>query len=167
MDSQHDAKPTANRSPDTLRAFLRSEMIAVQNYQLAGVELGRSAPPEIAECLDSHRMRLLPLTARIDQLGVLPPDDSVLWSGLSRLLRNGTYQLGLHMVIDGLAKTEILGLAEYRWHPAWLDRESLILVNEVLLPEQQRTHDLMLRLSLEGCGRTAARPATSDATRVG
>jgi hypothetical protein len=137
------------QSIDTLNAFLRDEMDAVETYRHAlwclasGDNLAR-----LAACLASHERRVESLRGWIEALGGRPVADAALWESFARLFHSGGGALGDEAAIAALEEGEDHGLKLYLDDVCKLDRETRRQIERDVLPEQIRTHDSLSDLKL-------------------
>ena len=130
-----------DKSIDTLNAFLRGEMSAVETYQQAIERLkGSERRVELEECQRSHEQRVQRLRQHIVQLGGEPSESSGPWGAFTRLFEGGAKAFGERAAIAALEEGEDHGLRLYRDDIDKLDPQSRQLVEMDLLPAQERTH---------------------------
>jgi uncharacterized protein (TIGR02284 family) len=126
-----------------LNSFLRGEISAVETYRMALDKLqGSQNRAILQENLRSHESRVALLRDYVMQLGGQPATSSGAWGAVTKLWTGGAAIMGEGPVISALEEGEDHGMRDYRDNTALadLDRQSLNLVTNQLLPEQQRTH---------------------------
>jgi hypothetical protein len=132
---------SAATSLEQLKSLLRGEISAVETYRLA---LAKVVDPRLQtvlrEALESHHQRVDRLRAWITQRGGTPPEDSGLWGSFAKLVETGAVAIGVRPGIAALEAGEDHGLRDYRNGLKKLDAGSCELVEQYLLPEQERTH---------------------------
>lgn len=146
MVTTADVHVENERSLIALQRLLHGEVAAVEAYELAIAKLDASAPSELGTCLQSHQQRVELLTVHLYELGARPEDRSGVWGTFVRLLERGAALMGESAAIGFLEEGEDHGLAEYRKQIEELSPESRRFVEIELLPEQIRTHDLVMTL---------------------
>jgi demethoxyubiquinone hydroxylase (CLK1/Coq7/Cat5 family) len=130
-----------DKSVQTLNGFLRGEISAVETYRQAMAKLSASpARAQLAECHQSHEQRAEKLRQQIRRLGGEPATDSGAWGAFSRLVEGGAKAFGEKAAIAALEEGEDHGLKLYRDDLGKLDASSRELVQQELLPAQERTH---------------------------
>jgi uncharacterized protein (TIGR02284 family) len=127
-----------------LNSFLRGEISAVETYQTAFDKI-RHFPEkhDLVDCQRSHQERAALLRTRILAMGGDPVESSGVWGTVAKLVENGAALLSDHMAIAALEEGEDRGLRDYRDGLDKLEGEARELVEIHLLPEQQRTHDVI------------------------
>lgn len=134
-------------STDQLNSFLRGEISAVETYRLA---LEKVTDPAITnnlrECMSSHQQRVSLLQARVRTLGGMPSTDSGPWGAFAKLITGGATVFGDKAAVGALEEGEDHGLKDYKTDITKLDPESRTLVEQQLLPAQQRSHQTMSTL---------------------
>lgn len=150
MVTTADLQIENERSLKALQKLLHGEVAAVETYELAIEKLDASAPAELRTCLQSHQQRVELLTIHLFESGAKPEDRSGVWGTFAKLVERGAALMGDNAAIGILEEGEDHGLAEYRKQIEELSPESRRFVESELLPEQVRTHDLIMAL----CGPT-------------
>jgi demethoxyubiquinone hydroxylase (CLK1/Coq7/Cat5 family) len=130
-------------SVEKLQEFLRSEISAVETYELAlksvtHVGLHRT----LQEILSSHYRRTLQLREKIAGLGSEPEASSGVWGAFAKVFQAGADLLGERVAIAALEEGEDRSLEMYSADIKGCDAKTQKLVDYDLLPEQRRTHDL-------------------------
>lgn len=146
MVTTADLQIENERSLKALQKLLHGEVAAVETYELAIDKLNASAPAELGTCLQSHQRRVELLTVHLFELSAKPEDRSGAWGTFVKLVERGAALIGESAAIGILEEGEDHGLAEYRKQIDELSPESRRFVESELLPEQVRTHDLIMAL---------------------
>jgi len=134
-------------SINELNALLTAEISACETYGQAIQKVHDDhVRAELAECEDSHRMRVQTLRKRIEDLGAEPVDTSGIWGALARFLEGGAALLGDRVAVAVLQGGEDHGLKDYRAMLEKLDPGSRLLVLRSILPAQEYTHKAMSAL---------------------
>ena len=136
----------ATRSLDALNALLKGEISAVETYQQALSTFGNEAPEELRSCLLSHQARVQQLTVRVYDLGGKPAEGSGVWGAFARMVEGGAALFGRKSALSALEEGEDHGLIQYRALLEDLDADSRFLVEDELLPEQLKSHDVVRNL---------------------
>ncbi len=131
-----------------LNGLLRGEYSARDTYQVAIDKLGSDAPAQLFDCLNSHRLRGEFLSERILELRGEPAESGGVWGAFTHLFASGAAIFGRKAIYAALEEGEEHGLAQYRSTLDQLDAVSQRLVEQDLLPEQHRTHNVMNALLL-------------------
>jgi hypothetical protein len=129
-----------NATVDQLNSFLRGEISAVETYRQAVDALKQSAiAPRIIQCMRSHEERVQLLESQVRKYGGTPTKGSGPWGAFAKLVEKGASMLGDKAAISALEEGEDHGLRDYK-DLSKLDEESRVLVQQKILPAQQRTH---------------------------
>ena len=128
-------------SVKTLNSFLRGEISAVETYRQA-LDKIETAPVRttLEDCLRSHQTRVSLLKSRIQMLGGDPATESGPWGTFAKLVEGGAKVFGDKAAIAALEEGEDHGRNDYRRDIDKLDAESRLIVEQQVLPEQERTH---------------------------
>jgi demethoxyubiquinone hydroxylase (CLK1/Coq7/Cat5 family) len=128
-------------SVDTLNELLRGEISAVETYRQALEKLANSpSRAELEDCQRSHEMRVQKLREQVVQLGGRPDETSGAWGTFARLIAGGAKAFGEKAAIAALEEGEDHGLRLYKGDIDKLDPASRALVEQDVLPAQERTH---------------------------
>jgi demethoxyubiquinone hydroxylase (CLK1/Coq7/Cat5 family) len=132
-----------NTSVEKLQEFLRSEISAVETYELAlksvtHVGLHRT----LQEILTSHSRRTAQLRDKIATLGAEPDQSSGVWGAFAKVFQVGADLLGERAAIAALEEGEDRSVEMYSSDLKGCDAKTQKLIDSELLPEQRRTHDL-------------------------
>lgn len=130
-------------SIEKLQEFLRSEISAVETYELAlksvtHVGLHRT----LQEILTSHARRTTVLREKIAGLGSEADTSSGVWGAFAKVFQAGADLLGERVAIAALEEGEDRAVEMYSTDLKGCDAKTQKFVDGDLLPEQQRTHDL-------------------------
>ncbi len=137
----------AETTIDTLKKFLRGELSAVETYGQALGKLARTeVAPQLEECKRSHEQRAEMLRQQVVRLGGEIPQSSGPWGAFAKLVEGGAKILGERAAIAALEEGEDHGLRLYRDNLSKLDARACAVVDQSLLPEQERTHRVMSAL---------------------
>jgi hypothetical protein len=139
------------KSCDRLNAFLRGEISAVETYRMVIDKLQGNQMQHrniLEEGCRSHERRVSLLRDRIVQLGGTPSEGSGVWGAISKLWQGGANIFGEASAIAALEEGEDAGLKQYRDSDGLvdIDTDSLRMINNTLLPEQERTHAALHRV---------------------
>jgi len=129
----------------SLNSLLRGEISAVETYDHAITHIQDEAVDDLIANRDCHSKRVDLLSNKIRDQGGEPDDGSGMWGALAKLVEGSAALINTKTVIAALEEGEDLGLAQYR-KPGSLDSSSIQLVQKVLLPRQQETHERMRML---------------------
>ena len=134
-------------SVDQLNSFLRGELAAVETYRLALDKLDPSSPARVELDLNmsSHQERVAMLSDAIIMLGGKPATSSGPWGTFAKAVEGSARVFGDKAAVSALEEGEDHGLKDYK-RDQGLDGEAQRIVADVLLPEQQQTHDRLSAL---------------------
>ena len=134
-------------SIDQLKSFCRGELSAVETYWQALSSTSQEWVRErLRDNLRSHEHRVRVLQDRIERLGGDAPDRSGPWGAFTSAVECMASVISESAALAILEEGERHGVADYREDLENLDRESRLLVEQVLIPAQERTHLDMHRL---------------------
>ena len=132
---------------DQLNSFLRGEISAVETYRQALDKVADNrARMQLEQCHVSHQQRVDLLRTRIIELGGEPAQSSGAWGAFAKAAEGSAAAMGEKAAIDVLEEGEDHGLKDYQKHARDLDVASRQLVEQELLPAQQRTHHALSAL---------------------
>jgi hypothetical protein len=138
---------SSDRTIATLSSFLRGELAAVESYEQALRKLsGLGVAWQLKECQRSHLDRANKLRSRIRALGGNPDEVSPTSGAFARAPQGGARRLGSKAALSALEEGENHGVRKYLHdlgEEGALDPYARAFVERELLPEQQRTHDLL------------------------
>jgi uncharacterized protein (TIGR02284 family) len=128
----------------SLNKLLRGELSAVDTYNQALEKLrGSALIPDLTECRRSHEERVMLLKQQVTRFGGTPSDGAGPWGSFARLVEGGAKMFGEKAALAALEEGEDHGLKLYRNELDKLDVVSRDVVERSLLPEQERTHQVM------------------------
>lgn len=130
-----------------LNSFLRGELAAVETYQqcLEKVE-SESIRSQLLSLQESHRARVILLKERIVALGGQPEQSAGAWGSFAKAVEGGAKVFGAAAAVSVLEEGEDLGLSDYQKELENLSPRERLFVESQLLPEQQRSHDILSRI---------------------
>jgi bacterioferritin (cytochrome b1) len=136
---------------DQLNSFLRGELSAVETYGIALDKLKLESPSRsrLDACRRSHSDRVDALRSRIIELGGSPAVSSGPWGTVTTVIEASASAISEKSAISALEQGEDHGLRDYREDLPKLDERAKELVLKRLLPEQERTHQVMSELKHE------------------
>ena len=138
---------TREESVDVLNSFLRGEISAVETYRQA---LEKVEKPQVAsqlqDCMQSHKQRVTLLSDQIRTLGGTPSTSSGVWGAFAKAFEGSATAFGDKAAIAALEEGEDHGRNDYRRDINKLDSASRLIIQERVIPEQQRTHDTLSAL---------------------
>ncbi len=130
-----------------LNSFLRGELSAVETYQqcIEKVE-NENVRSQLLGLQESHRTRVVLLKERVVALGGSPEESAGAWGGLAKLAEGGAKMFGAAAAVSVLEEGEDHGLSDYRNDLENLSPAERLFVESKLLPEQQKSHDVLSRI---------------------
>jgi len=130
-----------------LNSFLRGELSAVETYQqcIEKVE-NEHVRSQLLGLQESHRTRALLLKERILGLGGQPEESAGIWGSLAKAVEGGAKMFGAAAAVSVLEEGEDHGLDDYRNDVENLSPPERQFVESRLLPEQQKSHDVLSRI---------------------
>jgi hypothetical protein len=135
---------TTTNTISQLNSFLRGELSAVESYRLALEKLDKTVyRRELIECERSHDDRAKLLTEAVVTRGGEPVTSSGAWGAFARLVESGAAMFGERAAIAALEEGEDHGQNDYRGDLTELDLTTRELIHTQIIPEQQRTHDMI------------------------
>ncbi|MEJ7731552.1 MAG: PA2169 family four-helix-bundle protein [Polyangiaceae bacterium] len=138
---------TREKSIDQLNSFLRGELSAVETYRQALEKVkDASILNVLRECQDSHSERVRTLTEQVATFGGKPDSESGAWGTFAKLVEGAATAFGDKTAVAALEEGEDKGLKDYRGDLADLDPNAKQLVQQRMLPAQERTHQAMSQL---------------------
>jgi len=130
-----------------LNGFLKNELSAVETYDQC---IDKISNPNISQGLvdlrRSHQERAKLLKIRVNELGGEPTNSSGAWGGLAKLMEGGAKAFGEKSAISMLEEGEDKGRDEYQKDVKKLSAENQSFINNVVLPQQLRSHDQLNQL---------------------
>ncbi|MEY4642740.1 MAG: hypothetical protein RLZZ227_2734 [Pseudomonadota bacterium] len=139
---------TSDKDIAKLNDFLKNEVAAVETYGQC-LEKSKKFPDleRLLELRQSHAERARLLRERIVALGGEPAEGSGVWGGFAKLVEGGAKAFGEQAALSALEEGEDKGLKDYRTEIEQLSDSTRQFVASMLLPEQQRSHDTMSRMT--------------------
>ena len=138
---------TQEQSVDVLNSFLRGEISAVETYRQAIDKVQeQSLKTKLQDCLQSHAQRVTILTDQVRTLGGKPATSSGIWGAFAKAVEGGAKAFGDRAAVAALEEGEDHGRNDYKRDVEKLDATSRQLVVGRVVPEQQRTHDVLSSL---------------------
>lgn len=157
--------PTSDRkSIDALNTLLKGEISAIETYQQAIEKLNDERLYQLKENLDSHSERVSALRHRILELGGEPAKGSGLWGSFAKLMEGSAKIFGKDAAVAALEQGEDIGISDYSKYVRDLDPDSRTLVENELMPAQQRTHRTMSEMKNDGGPRGRSSPTSGGVT---
>lgn len=136
--------PLSETDIEQLNSFLRGELAAVETYDQC---IGKVTEPVIASQLHvlrtSHLHRVRVLIARVTSLGGEPATSSGVWGKFAQVVEGGASAIGEKSAIAILEEGETYGLNLYQHGLESLSAVERAFVESDLVPEQQRSHELL------------------------
>ncbi len=143
----------SNQDISQLNSFLRGERSAVATYDQVMAKAAKEEEKLVTDSLrpgrDSHAKRVELLEERVRSLGGDPSDDGGVWEAFATSVQAGAKLFGLSSAVSVLEEGEDHGLEDYRKDMDDISAESQRFVHASLLPEQQKTHDLVARIKAQ------------------
>ncbi len=157
MDTAQDTKKTTG----VLNSLLRGELSATETYSQAIDKLRDEQIPALTENRTCHQDRLPVLRKRIVELGGNPDATSGMWGSFAKLVEGGAKLFGRDAAIAALEEGEDRGLSDYRDALGKVDPATRAIIEEDLLPAQERTHRRMSDVKHRGGprGKSPSRPS--------
>jgi uncharacterized protein (TIGR02284 family) len=147
-----DTKPKAIRPVDQLNSFLRGEISAAETYRMAIEKVSANALATEAsvgllrQTQAEHGRAAQSLRDRIRELGGEPEDSSGAWGVWAKFTEGVANFLGDTVSLKALKEGEEHGLRDYVAGISQIDISSADLVQNQLIPAQQRHIDLLDQL---------------------
>jgi len=130
-----------------LNSFLRGELSAVETYRLAINKMENSTHrPLLEHCARSHAERARLLAQEVRRRGGDPADKSGPWGAFAKLVEGSAALFGEKAAIAALEEGEDHGRDDYRHDLPDLDASARQVVEDQILPEQNRTHQALSAL---------------------
>lgn len=137
----------ASDTIDTLNSFLRGEISAAETYRQA-IDKLRDKPEAstLRDCLRSHEQRVSLLSSEIRRRGGEPAQGSGTWGAFAKLVEGGAKLFGAKAAIAALEEGEDHGRDDYKSDAPKLEPEVRAFIQQQIVPEQLRTHQMMSTL---------------------
>jgi demethoxyubiquinone hydroxylase (CLK1/Coq7/Cat5 family) len=140
---EHSDSGTINQ----LNSFLRGELSAVETYRQALDKLERFPQrATLEQCARSHEERARILADEVRRRGGDPSDGSGAWGTFAKLVEGGAAVFGEKAAIAALEEGEDHGRDDYKRDIKDLDAAALEVIQNQVIPEQNRTHQAMSAL---------------------
>jgi bacterioferritin (cytochrome b1) len=127
-----------------LNAFLKNELASVETYAQC---IEKTENPEISSSLasiqQSHQKRAQLLHERIQALGGSPASSPGVWGGIAKMLEGGAKLFGEKAAVSVLEEGEDRGRDSYKRDVSKLSSDNQRFVEDQIMPEQMRSHDVM------------------------
>lgn len=132
---------------EQLNSFLQDEKAAVETYQqyIETVEAAVFAVG-LGSLQQSHQKRVMLLAEKVRELGGTPNVDSGSWGGFAKLFENGAKLFGKKFALYALEEGEDRGMHNYVRKATKLSPENQSFINNLIIPEQKRSHDELNRI---------------------
>lgn len=147
-NTQSQAASASKADIGKLQEFLRGELSAVETYELAlqnVTDVGLHAA--LQEILAGHVLRTIQLRNEIRRLGSEPTTSSGVWGAFAKVFQAGADLFGNRAAVAALEEGEDHGLRLYSENLG-CEPATRAFVEQVLLPQQQRTHELCRTLKV-------------------
>jgi uncharacterized protein (TIGR02284 family) len=133
---------------DSLNSLLRGEISAVETYRQCidrlrdDVTIAR----QLEECQAVHQRHVERLSQLVAQIGGRPATGSGPWGAFAKMVEGSAKIFGVKAAVAALEEGEDHGLKDYREELPKLDASVRAIVETELLPEQERTHQVLSAL---------------------
>ncbi len=132
---------------DQMNSLLRGELSATETYQKVLDKFPQSLNrPVLQDCASSHERRARLLAEAVRAAGGTPAESSGVWGTLAKLVQAGADVLGEKAAISALEEGEDHGRDDYRRDLDKLDPVTRQFIEERVIPEQLRTHQVISAL---------------------
>lgn len=130
-----------------LNAFLQDELAAVETYDQCIKKTGDARiSSSLTNLQQSHQARANMLSRRIEEIGGSPERSSGTWGTVANMIEGGAKLFGDKAALSALEEGEDRGRDSYKHKINKLSPENQSFVNTEILPEQQRSHDMLNRV---------------------
>ena len=151
FDSSNLPVPDTDEACRQLNSFLRGEISAAETYRMAIDKAGQSADANgnmslLREIQEEHGRAAQALRDRIRELGGEPSDSSGAWGAWAKFVQGTGNLLGDAASLKSLKEGEEHGLKDYEEGVDDIDATSAELVQNQLIPAQQRHISLLDQL---------------------
>jgi len=139
-------QPSTEKDIAQMNDFLRGELAAVETYDQAIDKVGDDHPnmaERLRDCRKSHRQRANDLDGYVRRLGGEPVQSSEAWGTFAKAVEGTAKLFGNHAAISALEEGEDHGLKDYEKGLDDLSADVRAYIEQHVLPEQQRTHDIL------------------------
>jgi hypothetical protein len=131
---------------DILNGLLLRERSAVATYVEVARALSGDHRDELDDNRESHARRAALIVGRILDLGGIPVATGQAWRACVRAIRSAAAMAGPAVPLRCLEDGERRALAAYVDLHAIIDPVSAVLIQDVLMPEQVRSHARLARM---------------------
>ncbi|NVB40673.1 DUF2383 domain-containing protein [Pseudenhygromyxa sp. WMMC2535] len=133
---------------DQFNEFLRGELAAVETYDqcIGAFEDNAGMRESLSLLRNSHAARVNKLTARIVAMGGEPDSSSGAWGTFAKMAEGGAKLFGKSAAISVLEEGEDHGKKLYKDSLEDLSLANRGFVRTQIIPEQQRSHNVLSRL---------------------
>ena len=143
--------PNSDEAIRQLNSFLRGEISAAETYRMAIDKVVDSQKTSenaglLREMQEEHGRAAQALRDRIRELGGEPSDSSGVWGGLATIVQGTMNLFGDASALKSLKEGEEHGLKDYQEGVDDIDASSAQLVENQLIPAQQRHISLLDQL---------------------
>ncbi len=136
---------------ERVNSLLKMELSAAETYQRALSKLPHSNHRAILQdCADSHEGRARLLAEEVRRLGGIPAQGSGVWGVFAKLVTGGAAVLGERAAISVLEEGEDLEQNSCKRELDGVGPATRELIMERIVPEQNRTHQVMSALKRSG-----------------
>lgn len=130
-----------------LNSFLQDELAAVETYHQCIEKVDDAQiSASLANLQQSHQTRADLLARRIQEIGGEPEKSSGMWGAVSKMVEGGAKLFGDKSAVSALEQGEDRGRTNYQEKIDRLAPENQQFVAAELLPEHQRSHDMLNRV---------------------
>jgi hypothetical protein len=151
MNNNFDGDNSMDQTCRQLNGFLRGEISAAETYRMA---IGNSENPEtqpsnlglLREIQEEHDRAVNAVRDRICELGQEPSDSSGAWGVWAKMTQGTANLFGDVSGLKSLKEGEEHGLKDYQSGLSDLDQTSADLVQNQLIPAQQKHIELLDQL---------------------
>ena len=143
--------PNSDEAVRQLNSFLRGEISAAETYRMAIDKVVDSQKANenvtvLRDMQEEHGRAAQALRDRIRELGGEPSDSSGVWGGLATMVQGAMNLFGDASALKSLKEGEEHGLKDYQEGVDDIDASSAQLVENQLIPAQQRHISLLDQL---------------------
>jgi len=130
-----------------LNNLLRGEIAAVETYKQAlGVAKDSNINLVLQQCQADHSRRASRLAELVQETGGKPVEESGAWGAFAKLVEGGAALLGEEAALGSLEEGETQGLNSYKDEIKHLDATARVVVEQELLPGQEKTYEAITML---------------------
>lgn len=130
-----------------LNSFLQDELSAVETYHQCIEKVDDAKiSASLADLQQSHQKRVELLESRIQEIGGTPERSSGMWGAVSKMVEGGAALFGDKSAVSALEQGEDRGRENYETKVDNLAPENKSFITAKVLPEHQRSHDMLNRV---------------------